>query len=156
MGDKYQKNDLIPFEKRYEMLKILFENDNQIEISRLQANQKEISYAIDSFERIDNIYKNDDRFFIMGLDNFSKIKEWKDADKLLNNRKYIVINRNNIDISEDAKNVSFLHLNLNSSSSLARQKIKDGQNLKEILDDSTINYINKYGLYKEIKQFSER
>ena len=40
MGDKYQKKDLISFEHRFKMLEKMFENENNIEISRMQDNQK--------------------------------------------------------------------------------------------------------------------
>ena len=43
MGDKYQKSGLIPFEHRYNMISKMFENDPKVEVSRMQANQKEIS-----------------------------------------------------------------------------------------------------------------
>ena len=81
MGDKYQKKDLILFKHRFNMLKTMFKNYPNVEISNMQENQKEISYAIDCFKEIDNIYKNDERFFIMGLDNFSKINTWKNRRK---------------------------------------------------------------------------
>lgn len=77
MGDKYQKQNLIPFEHRFNMLQQMFNGSPNVEISSMQKNQKKISYAIDCFKEIDEMYKNDDRFFIMGLDNFSKINTWK-------------------------------------------------------------------------------
>ena len=77
MGDKYQKKDLISFEHRFKMLEKMFENENNIEISRMQDNQKTMYYAIDSFNIIDKEYSDDERYFIMGDDNFSKIETWK-------------------------------------------------------------------------------
>ena len=81
MGDKYEKQDLISFEDRYNMLLKMFENEEKVEISRMQANQKEVSYAIDCFSKIDKDYSSDERYFIMGLDNFSKIETWKERKK---------------------------------------------------------------------------
>ena len=57
MGDKYPKKDLALFEHRYNMILKMFENEPKVEVSRMQANQEEISYAIDSFEIIDKEFK---------------------------------------------------------------------------------------------------
>lgn len=81
MGDKYQKKDLIIFEHRFNMLKKMFEDYSNVEISDMQRDQKEVSYAIDCFREIDNKYKNDEKFFIMGLDNYTKMDMWKGRKK---------------------------------------------------------------------------
>ena len=131
MGDKYQKNDLISFEHRFTMLKKMFADNEKVDISRLQANQKEVSYAIDSFKTIDEKYKNDERYFIMGEDNFSKIETWKDGKELLDNRKFIVFERNNT-----------------TSSSLIRNRIKTNEDVEDLTFPEITGYIKKEGLYK--------
>ena len=131
MGDKYQKKDLISFEHRFNMLQKMFEDEEKVEISRMQANQKKISYAIDSFNIIDEKYKKDERFFIMGYDNFSKIETWKNGENLAKNRKFIVFERKN-----------------NTSSSLIRKRIKTNEDINELTFPRIISYISKEGLYK--------
>ena len=141
MGDKYNKKDLIPFKYRYQMLNIMFDSYNNIEISSIQINQQVRTYAIDTFEIIDQKYRNDERFFIMGLDNFVNITNWKDSEKLIKNRKYIIFKRNNIKVKEENENIQFLDINQNISSTIARGKIKSGENLSKILLPSVIDYI---------------
>lgn len=149
MGDKYQKSGLIPFEHRYNMISRMFENDPKVEISRMQANQKEVSYAIDSFEKIDREYKDDERFFIMGLDNFSNIDKWKAKEKLVLNRNFIVFQRENYNLDENiSDNIKLINVNNGTSSSLVRQKIKTKDNYRDFLSDKVVEYIDKEGLYK--------
>lgn len=131
MGDKYQKIDLISFEHRFNMLQKMFANEKKVEISRMQANQNEISYAIDSFKKIDEAYKNDERYFLMGYDNFEKIETWKDGRTLIKDRNFIVFDRKN-----------------DTSSSLIRQKIKVNGDIKELTLPEITSYINKEGLYQ--------
>lgn len=131
MGDKYQKKDLISFEHRFNMLSKMFENEEKIDISRMQENQKEVSYAIDSFQIIDEKYKNDERFFIMGEDNFSKIETWKDGKQLIQDRKFIVFERKD-----------------DTSSSLIRQRIRINKDFKELTVPEISSYISKKGLYQ--------
>ena len=150
MGDKYKKNGLVSFEHRYNMIVKMFENEPNVEVSRMQANQKEISYAIDSFEIIDKEYKNDERFFIMGIDNFSKIETWKSNDKLILNRKFIIFQRENYNIQNELlkNNIKIIDVNNNTSSSLVRQKIKEKEDFNGLITKEVANYINQEELYK--------
>lgn len=131
MGDKYPKFDLISFEHRYNMLKKMFFNNEKIEISEMQANQKRVSYAVDSFKVIDNMYKDDDKFFIMGSDNFSKIESWKDGKNIIKNRRFIVFERKN-----------------ETSSSLVRKKIKLNEDVERLILPEIYMYIVQKGLYQ--------
>ena len=150
MGDKYQKAGLIPFEDRYNMISKMFENEPKVEISRMQANQQEVSYAIDSFEIIDKEYKNDERYFIMGLDNFSRIDTWKSNEKLVLNRKFIIFQRENYNVKNNFSetNVKFINVKNSTSSSLVRQKIKDKEDIENLLSESVKEYIDQKGLYQ--------
>ena len=130
MGDKYQKKDLIDFEHRFHMLQTMFENEKKIEISRMQANQYKMSYAVDSFQEIDAAYPKDDRYFIMGYDNFSQIETWKDGKKLVQNRKFIVFERTN------------------TSSTLVRQKVRANESIEKLVLPEIAQYITKEGLYQ--------
>lgn len=144
MGDKYEKKDLIPFKYRFNMLELMFKDYDNVEIWELQVNQQERLYAIDTFEIIDEKYKNDERFFIMGLDNFVNIKNWKSSKKLIENRKYIVFKRNNIsDKYISNENIQFFDVKKNISSTIARSKIKNKEDLSDYLESSVINYINE-------------
>lgn len=148
MGDKYEKKDLISFNHRYNMLNLLFENNKNVEISNMQNNQKKRTYAIDTFKKINLEYKNSQNFFIMGLDNFSNISNWKDSEELLNYYNFIVFKRNNIEIVNSTKNVKFLDVNRNISSSLVRDKISNGENINTSISYKVEEYIRKNKLYK--------
>lgn len=147
MGDKYEKPELIAFKYRYEMLIKMFENNNKVEISKAQENQEKRSYAIDSFKTIDENYKFDEKYFIMGLDNFINIDNWKDSEKL-KKYNYIVFNRNNKNIIKNYKNVKFLNVFKNISSTEARNKLKSRENVENILTKEIIEYVLEKELYK--------
>lgn len=149
MGDKYEKKDLISFKDRVEMLKLLFNNNSKVEISKMQENQSQRFFAIDSFNIIDKKYKNDERFFIMGMDNFSKINTWKNTEELLDNRNYIVFKRFDIVPQIISSNIQYIDFNQKASSSIARELIINGESTKDILTPSIIDYINQNGLYRK-------
>ena len=148
MGDKYEKSELISFSNRFSMLEEIFKNNDKVEVSNMQENQLKRSYAIDCFEKINNSYKTSENFFIMGLDNFNNIKNWKNSEKLLKDYKYIIFKRKNNEIKEFNKNVCFMDISYDISSSIARKKIKNNENLDSFLTENIIKFINKNDLYK--------
>ena len=148
MGDKYQKDDLIPFQHRKKMLELLFENNLKVEISDMQSKQIKRFYAIDSFRYIDERYKDDCRFFIMGIDNFTNMKNWKHYDELIENRKFIVFKRNNFDVNSEYKNVKFIDIDQKVSSTFIRNQIKNDNKFEDLLNIEVVKYIQNNGLYR--------
>ena len=100
VGDFYIKKELVPAIHRYNMLKIACEKIKNVEVSDLELDIKENIHAIEAFKLIKNNYPSDDIYFIMGADNFINIMNWKGGKELIENYKYIVLNRNSIDIEE--------------------------------------------------------
>ena len=148
MGDKYSKSDLISFEHRYNMLNFFVNNIDNIEISDMQKNQKEKMYAIDTFKKIEKAHENSQIFFIMGIDNFIKMQEWKSYNELMKYH-YIVFKRENISV-EGIKfpNVQFVEFDFAISSTKIRELIKRNKSLKTLLTSDVENYIKENNLYK--------
>ena len=134
MGDLYQKEDLIPLENRVEMLKIDFENESKFDILKISNLDKKMA-AIDTFHIIDKKFKEDERFFIMGSDNYQKISKWKASDELINNYQYIILDREN----EKVKNIS---------STQVRNNIKESKDVKKLVSPKVYDYIKQKNLYK--------
>ena len=160
IGDFYKKKELAPARDRYNMLKIAIEGLNNIEVSDLELGIKENIYAIDAFKLIKKNYPNDDIYFIMGADNFANIINWKDGKKLIENYKYIVIDRKSIDI-EDYVNKYLQHFRdkiiiikneefRNLSSSEFRENKKNGKNNSCIVQNNVLKYIEEKELYNNL------
>lgn len=133
MGDWYAKEELISLEHRMNMLSLAFEKENKMEILNI-SNGKSKTCAIDTFQIIDEAFPKAERFFIMGSDNYKQIHTWKNAEKL-NQYRYIVLDRE----QGSLKNVS---------SSLVRNKIKQGQKIENLLPNQVLKYIEQKKLYK--------
>lgn len=113
-------------------------------------------YAIDAFKLIEDNYKNTEIFFIMGADNFINITKWKDGEKLIKRYKYIVLERENIELEQYMdknlkdnvliiKNESYREC----SSSRFRSMLKEEKRYnREIIPDEVIDYIIENKLYK--------
>lgn len=105
---------------------------------------------------VNELFKNDDCYFIMGLDNAINVDKWNNKDEALNLLPYIIIPRN-IDnhMIKDYKDEWFNKdphiyikdfVTINSSSSQAKNEyINSGRT--ELLNDDVIKYIKENGLY---------
>ncbi len=138
MNDFYKKDGLIEAKHRYNMLKLAIEGYNNLEVDDIELKQNRQLFAADAFEVIKRSYylktnEQTDIFFIMGSDNFNKMPNWKDYNKIKVKYKYIVINR-------DEKEIS---------STQIRNMIKNNDNkVMEYLPKEVYNYIIENELYR--------
>lgn len=79
------------------------------------------------------ICRESDMFFIMGSDNYEKMPTWKDYNKIKDKYNYIIIKRDETEIS----------------STQIREMIRnDDSKVKQYLPEEVYNYIIKNELYK--------
>lgn len=147
MGNLYEKEGLVDEKHRINMLNLAIKNNPKLDISNIQIEAKRKTYAIDTFKLINNTFIDSENFFIMGSDNFKKIKLWKYAEELIENYNYIILDRGNL----VDKNVIIVKSDENLkeiSSSLVREKIKKNDNIDNLLVEDVKNYILENKLYK--------
>ena len=127
-----------------------------IEVTDIELSVKEKLYAVDAFKMIEQKYKNIEIFFIMGADNFINITKWKEGEKLIKRYKYIVLEREDINlykyITKDLINNILIIKNegyRKCSSSRFRSMLKE-ENIynREIIPDKVTDYIIENKLYK--------
>lgn len=143
VGNKYEKEDLIDFQNRYNMLKLIFKNKNII-ISDFENQNKNI-YTYQTLDYFQNKYPKDQIYFITGADNIKQINTWKNYDYILEKYNILAIPRNN----KCPKNKKIIYTNIivePISSTNIRKNIK---NQKQYLDKKIINYIKKNNLYNK-------
>lgn len=160
MSDFYEKEDLIEFKIRYDMLKLICSKIKKLEVSDIENKKNSKLYAIDIFEVIKKQHEKDDIYFIMGSDNLEKIKTWKGYSDLVTKYKYIILERkenafldiinNDTKIRENQKNfIVISNQNYNNiSSSLVRDKIKKNEDISKLVPKEIESYIKENNLYK--------
>lgn len=134
MGNSYEKDELIDFSHRKNMLDLAIENETKMGVLDFLGNIKQKMYAIDTFKLIDEKFKNAERYFIMGTDNYEKINTWKGSE-ILKNYNYIVLDRNT---PSNTKEIS---------SSTVRNRIKQNEKIDELVPEKVKTYIYKNKLY---------
>ncbi len=158
VGDSYKKQEMAKGIDRYNMLKIACEGNNKLKVSDIEVKSSQEYNAIDIFEIISNKYKNDNQFFLMGVDNLSKISEWKESKKLIENYNYIIFERNNINANSIIENNELLENNKENfeiiknndykgiSSTNIRENIKTGKKPDDI-NEKVYRYIIDNKIY---------
>lgn len=153
-GDKYQKEDLIPAMKRYEMIKLMIKDSHDLSVSDYEIKNK-LTYTYQTLSYFHHLYKDDEIYFICGSDNLLEFNTWNNYHYILDKYKILVIQRGEDEIEKITKeypNVIKTDITIsNLSSTKIRELIKENnrEELSTKLDSSVIEYIKKENLYRE-------
>lgn len=155
-GSKYKyKNNLIADEHRFKMLELMIKNDSRFEVSDYELKDY-VVYTCDTLKYFKEMYPNDDIYFVCGADNLSYVDEWKNGIFLLENYKFLVIKRYTDDIDEILKRYDKYRDNIiisdvepdSLSSTEIRNRIKNSEDILELLDRDVYEYIINNNLYE--------
>jgi nicotinate-nucleotide adenylyltransferase len=159
-GDAPHKKGLIPFEHRWNMLKLAIKGEagfdkSQIEGDWAQAGKK--SYTIETYRYLrDHLAGNDVRWLI-GADNVQHVRDWYDFPAIQTTMKFAVIPRDGetdvfwaadylkgYGVTVSAINTPLIPI----SSTMVRTRIKQKKSVRYLVPESVDDYIKKHGLYK--------
>ena len=154
MGDFYKKKGLAKAKDRYNMLKLAIEEKDKeiLEVSDMELAIKENLGAIEAFTNIEKLYPIDEKYFMMGADNFEKILTWKKSKKLIENYNYIIFERENIDLEKfikekiNTKTTIKIIKNVNYKNMSSTEFRKNSN--KELVPKEVLKYIEKNKIYQ--------
>ena len=149
VNSQYQKVDLIENKHRYEMLKLVCNQNEKFEL-----------YTIETLTKLQKQYEKHEICFTMGSDNLKELETWSQAEKLIKNFKIYVFERDKDDTEEIIETNKFLKENRQAfiivkniiksslSSTLVREKIKEGKSIRYLTSDEIVSYIKQNNLYQ--------
>ena len=159
VNSKYQKVDLISNEHRYQMLKLVCDQNEKFEVSRIEIDSPRQLYTIETLLSLQEKYRNYEVAFLLGSDNLKELSTWQRPEELIKKFSIYVNKRAEDDIEEIIASDNFLKRNQNQlvlskneiktnlSSSFVRRKIKEGKSIKYLAPEEVILYITKHQLY---------
>lgn len=151
VGNDYKKPDLIDFNHRFSMLKLLIStNENDILISDIE-NHKGYHGTLKTLDDLNKTY--DHLHFVIGSDNLESLKTWISYQDLLKKYPFIVMNRNHFMTKAQAEMMFndikhefiFVDFDMDVSSSKIRENIEVN---KKYLTKEVYQYIKKHKLYE--------
>lgn len=109
VSTKYNKDGLAPDIDRFNMLKSICDDEQGLEVSSIELDSQRQLYTIETLKMIQEKYPNNEICFIIGTDNLKELETWYTVDKLLENFKVIVLERDNDNMDDIIKNNNFLN-----------------------------------------------
>lgn len=146
----------VSFEDRAEMCRLAFENDKGFLISDIEKQLGGTSYTINTVRALKEIYpKRTEFYLIIGGDMLFYFEKWYRHEALLKECHVVAAARENdsyVDMLEYANElgrVKVLNLPVTEvSSTELREKLANGEECADLIDDKVKAYISERGLYR--------
>lgn len=161
-GNPPHKEAEVQKEHRFNMTKLAIADNDFFEISRLEVDKEEKTYAIDTIRTLREEYGNEtELFFITGADAVIELSLWKDFAELLSICKFIGATRPGIDESYMKEKIDALvneykaDITITKVPALAisstdiRRRVKYNLSIKYLLPSKTEEYIYENDLYSD-------
>lgn len=155
------KTPNISDEHRFNMVKLAIQDNEKFEIDTFEMLQNGWEcFTLFTMNHFKEKYPDDELFFIMGADLLVDLSKWKYGEELVKSNKFIVVQRDDINMSKVIMNDKLLRQNIenfnlmikgvdnNVSSSFVRDEIEIGRDPRYYLPENIYTYIVKNNLYK--------
>lgn len=145
-----QSDNVISNEHRVEMVKRSIENNPYFHLSLVECKRKNVSYTYDTMKILTSNYPNVSFYFIIGGDMVEYLPKWYRIGDLLNIVTFIGVKRPGFKINNRYKNrvVEVEVAQVDISSSLIRQYVKEGKSIRYLVTEKVCEYIEEMGLYE--------
>lgn len=158
VNEKYNKEGLASNEDRLSMLKEICKNNDNLEVSNIEVSSERQLYTIETLTLIQEQYKENEIYFVLGTDNLKELETWYKPNELLQKFKILVLERGNDKVEDIIENSDFLKKHktaiikspniakIDLSSSEIREKIKEGKDITTLVPKEILNKVLK--IYK--------
>jgi len=160
-GCSYMKenSDNITALERLQMTGLAVNNNPFMKVLDLEVKREGYTYTYETMEELHNRYPEYHFYFIFGADCLFSIEKWKFPERIFANCSIIAAVRENCDLSLMKNKIEELRaqyqadivllpfLQLEISSTMIRERVAMGQNIRYLVPDEVISYIEEKGLY---------
>ncbi|MDE6241958.1 MAG: nicotinate (nicotinamide) nucleotide adenylyltransferase [Anaeroplasmataceae bacterium] len=164
-GNFYKKSNLAKGEERIHMLNLMFQNHPKVIICDYEFKNNLIC-TYRSLDYLQNLYKGDELYFIMGSDNLLHFDTWKRYEYILDTYNLFVIVRKDIELKgvlEKYHNhkgkIELVDIEVEGfNSSFIRECVSENKydEVAHILDSNVLRYIQERRIYtKEYQEYRE-
>ena len=149
-----KKKSLLDNHHRLEMVERALENYPKITPSDIEFKLPQPNYTVNTLIHLEERYTNKEFSLIMGEDNLKSLHKWKNYETILENYSIYVYPR----ISEGEVDHQFINHKkitrveapiMEISSTLIRNSVKEGKNIRPLLDSKVWKYIDEMNFYKK-------
>lgn len=160
VGDHYQKPGLLSASIRVEMLKHVCTKHDKFEVSFVEVKCERQLPTIETLKLLELEYPNQELWFVLGTDNLRDLPNWDDYEELLSRFYIFVLERGDdkaLDIVAEHEVLNRLKSNIivmkeeirtNCSSTIVRNRLKNGKGVDYLIPEAVNRYIKEYHLYQ--------
>lgn len=154
-------HDMASKNHRRNMLALALKDHPFFALCDIEIKSPEVSYTVDTISALKKLYPEDEFFFIIGTDAFSRLSEWKEPERLLALCHFCVVPRIGTPFSrlptlpalQGKMQVTCLAMpKIRVSASEIRKRIREEKNVDVLLPKTVISYIMKAGVYTKVEE----
>ena len=163
----HNKDIQIDEKHRLKMLEVAFKEIKNIKLNDIELKNKTKSYTYETLNCLKDIYPEQHLSLIIGLDSLYSFTTWKNWENILSLCSLLVLERklnDSLELNKELERKISLNYDdffsghgkililkndlINISSTDVRHKIKNNENLTDMVDDQVLEYISNKSLYK--------
>ena len=152
---------LTPNYHRLEMVKLAVADNDKIQVNTIEMDAVGWeTYPFETMRQLKEQFPDDELYFVMGADNLVHITKWHKGRELIDSNRFIVMGREGFDMSDIIAKDSFLikyedhfdclskGVNIETSSTLIRSRIRDGLSVRYLVPQAALDYALQNKLYQ--------
>ncbi|WP_066257735.1 nicotinate-nucleotide adenylyltransferase [Neobacillus drentensis] len=142
-----KKSESISNEDRLQMLELAIGGNDAFRVETIELHRQGPSYTVDTMKMMNNQYPNHQFFFIIGADMIEYLPKWHKIDELIKLVQFVGVERPSYSSQTDYPVLYVDVPALDVSSSMIRDRVKNGKTVRYLLPDSVIQFIEEKHLY---------
>ena len=146
-----KKETLLASHHRLNMVKLAIEDNPCFRASDIEFNLPQPSYTINTLTYLSEKYPRKEFVLIMGSDNLETLHKWKNYERILSQYQIYVYRRPLFTQNPFIKQANIKLFDaplMQISSSFIRSALKENKNMKYLLHEKVMDYIDDMLLYK--------
>jgi nicotinate-nucleotide adenylyltransferase len=154
-----------PSNHRLRMVQLMVEGDTRFEVDEIEIRRTGLSFTVDTLEEYALRFPEAERFFLLGVDAFGLLDQWRDAARVVSLAHLVVLTRAldsasqmSLDVVTEkvraiggSKAATPRVLNtrrIDVSSTEIRDRVRQGRPIRGYVNDAVGHYIGINGLYE--------
>lgn len=157
-----------PGDHRLRMVQLMAEGDDRFEVDEIEIRREGLSFSVDTLEEYAHRFPDAERFFLLGVDAFALLDQWRDPARVVSLAHVVVLTRAtgptgaSADVSPEAVSARVRAIGganaraprvlnprrIDVSSTEIRARVRAGRPIRGFVTDAVAQYIEFNGLYR--------
>lgn len=146
-------------DQRVEMVRRAIEGNPHFELSLIEMNEEGFTYTYRTLENLKAMHPDTDYYFIIGADSLYDFDCWREPYRICQAGIIVAATRNHIAMDDldaeiqrlslkyDGKFIRLDTMNIDVSSQMLRQWVREGKSLRYYVSDHVADYIKEKSIY---------